>query len=58
MDFYCSKQAKQTCLTSLALIIFLILLNVLVMVNIERDIQTEEDEIEITLCKKVLNLTD
>jgi hypothetical protein len=40
MDFYCSKQAKKYCATSILLIICLVVLNIFVMSSIEKEIET------------------
>jgi hypothetical protein len=60
MDFYCSKQAKTYCLTSILLIIFLIVLNIFVMSSIEKEIEKEEEVVttDVVICKQLLNITD
>jgi hypothetical protein len=60
MDFYCSKQAKKYCATSILLIVFLVVLNIFVMSSIEKEIEKDENVVstDVMICKQLLNITD
>jgi hypothetical protein len=60
MDFYCSKQAKKYCATSILLILGLVVLNIFVMSSIEKDIEKEEEVVntDVIICKQLLNISD